>query len=101
MIKKLKLYMIDEKPYLVCLDPIKIGDKVIVTVGGQYPTLVDCSNEQILDLITNPKLTLTRPFKIYLEPDKINLTKQEIQKLEEKDNTLEVVEENGDIKFNL
>jgi hypothetical protein len=39
MVKKLKLFMVDESPYMVSLDPIELGDKAIVTVGGQYPSI--------------------------------------------------------------
>lgn len=101
MIRKVKLFIIDEKPYLVSLDQLQVGDKAIVTVGGQYPSLVECSNEQILELITNSKLTLTKPFKVYQEPEKITLTQTQIENLVENDGILEVTEENGIITYNL
>lgn len=101
MTKKVKLFIIDEKPYLVSLDELKVGDKAVVTVGGQYPSLVECSNEQILDLITNSRLTLTKPFKVYLEPEKITLTQSQIEMLNEGEGVLEVVEENGVITYNI
>lgn len=101
MIKKVKLYMVDEKPYLVSLDKIEVGDKAIVTVGGQYPSLVECGNEQIINLITESKLTLTQAFKIFLEPDKINLTKTQIDKLIEGDGVVELEIEGNNITYNL
>jgi hypothetical protein len=103
MIKKVKLFIVDEKPYLVSLDKLEVGDKAVVTVGGKYPSIVECGNEQIIDLITNSKLTLTQPFKIYMGPEKVNLTKEQIEKLteDESDGVLEVVEENGTITFNV
>jgi len=103
MIKKVKLFIVDEKPYLVSLDKLEVGDKAVVTVGGKYPSIVECGNEQIIDLITNSKLTLTQPFKVYMGPEKVNLTKEQIEKLteDESDGVLEVVEENGTITFNL
>jgi len=86
MIKKVKLFIVDEKPYLVSLDKLEVGDKAVVTVGGKYPSIVECGNEQIIDLITNSKLT-----------------KEQIEKLteDESDGVLEVVEENGIITYNL
>jgi hypothetical protein len=99
MTKKVKLFVVDEKPYLVSLDKIEVGDKIIVTVGGQYPSVVDCANEQILSLVTDSKLTLTQPFKIYMGPEKVNLTQKQIQTLSEGDGVLEVEEENGEVKF--
>ena len=50
MTKKVKLFMIDEKPYLASLDAIEVGDKAIVTVGGQYPSIVECQNEHIFKI---------------------------------------------------
>lgn len=101
MTKKLKLFIVDEKPYLVSLDKIEVGDKVIVTVGGQYPSVVECKNEQTLNLITDSKLTLTQPFKIYLGPEKVNLTSEQIDRLTEGDGILEITDENGVITYNL
>ena len=101
MTKKVKLFMIDEKPYLASLDAINIGDRAIVTVGGQYPSIVECQNEQIVKLITESKLTLTQPFKIFLEPDKITLNNDQIQKLIDGDGVLEVEMENGNITYNI
>ncbi len=42
--QKLKLTILDGKTYIVSLDNIKIVDKGIVTVGGQYPSIVECNN---------------------------------------------------------
>ena len=100
MSKKLKLFIVDEKPYLVSLDKIELGDKVIMTVGGQYPSIIDCKSQQTLSLITDSKLSLNQPFKIFLAPEKITFTKEQIEKLTEGDGVLEVVEENGVLTFN-
>jgi hypothetical protein len=101
MTKKVKLFIVDEKPYLVSLDEIKVGDNVIVTVGGQYPSIVECKNEQILKLITDSKLKLTQPYKIFLEPEKITLNQKEIDNLIESDGVLEIEIEGNEIKYNL
>jgi hypothetical protein len=101
MKKKVKLFIIDEKPYLGSLDKIEIGDNAIVTVGGQYPLVVNCENQMILNLITDSKLTLTQAFKLYQGPEKINLTHEQIEKLIETDGVLEVSEENGTITYDL
>lgn len=101
MTKKVKLFIVDEKPYLASLDEIKVGDKAIVTVGGQYPTLVECENEMTLNLITDSKLKLTQPFKVFQGPDKVTLTSEQIEKLIETDGVLEIIEENGTITYNI
>ena len=51
--QKVKLIMVEEKPYIISLDKIELGDKVIVTVGGQYPSIVNCENETIFNLLTD------------------------------------------------
>jgi len=99
MTKKVKLIMVEEKPYLVSLDKLEVGDTAIVTVGGQYPNIVECPNEQIISLIANSKLTLNQAFKVFLGPEKITLTKSEIEKLTEGDGVLEVEFENNEYKF--
>ena len=101
MTKKLKLYIIDEQPYLVSLDEIQVGDKVVVTVNGQYPSIVDCQTETALNLIKNTKLKLTQGHKIFLGPDKIGLTQEQINKITESDGIVEITEENGEITYNI
>jgi hypothetical protein len=101
MTKKVKLFMVDEKPYLVSLDKIEVGDKAIVTVGGQYPSVVECGNEQIVNLITESKLTLTQAFKIFLTPEKIELTRPQLDKITEGDGVVEVAIDGDNITYNL
>ena len=101
MTKKVKLFMVDEKPYLVSLDKIELGCTAIVTVGGKYPSIVECTNEQIINLITDSKLTLTQPFKVFMGPDKVKLTQEQIDYLSETDGVLEVEIENDVISFNI
>jgi hypothetical protein len=101
MTKKVKLFIVDEKPYLVSLDKIEVGDKAVVTVGGKYPSIVECNTEQILNLITDSRLTLTQGFKIYLEPEKVGLSKDQIERLIETDEVIEITEENGAIIYNI
>ncbi len=78
---KVKLFVIDEKPYLGSNEEIFIGDEAIVTVNGQYPMIVKCENEIVLNLIKEPKLSLTRSFKIHAKPDKLNLTPEDIDRI--------------------
>jgi hypothetical protein len=87
---KVKLIMVEEKPYLVSGEKIQIGDKAIVTVGGQFPSIVECQNEMVLKLITDSKLSLTSAFKIFAEPDYINFQKDQIEKILENDGLVNV-----------
>lgn len=99
MTKKVKLFMVDEKPYLVSLDKLEVGDKAIVTVGGQYPSVVTCENEIIINLITDSKLTLTQTYKVHTEPEKVGLTQKQIDLLQEGDGVLEVEVVDGVVNY--
>ena len=58
MKERVKLIILDEKPYVVSGDEIKLGDEVIITVNGQYPSKVSCENQPVLDLIKNNQAQL-------------------------------------------
>ena len=79
--QKVKLIMVEEKPYIVSLEKIELGDKVIVTVGGQYPSIVECENETVLNLLTGSKLSLTQANKIFMEPENIKFQPEQIEKI--------------------
>ena len=99
--QKVKLIMVEEKPYIVSLDKIELGDKVIVTVGGQYPSIVECENETVLNLLTGSKLSLTQANKIFMEPENIKFQPEQIEKILENDGLMEVEIENGVYKYSL
>jgi hypothetical protein len=99
--QKVKLMMVDNKPYIVSLDKVEIGDKVIVTVGGQYPSIVDCENETVLNLLIGSKLSLTQANKIFMEPEYIKFTSDQIEKIIENGGTLDVELEDGIYKYTL
>jgi hypothetical protein len=93
--------MVEEKPYIVSLEKIELGDKVIVTVGGQYPSIVECENETVLNLLTGSKLSLTQANKIFMEPENIKFQPEQIEKILENDGLMEVEIENGVYKYSL
>lgn len=93
--------MVEDKPYIVSLDEVKVGDKTIVTVGGQYPTFVDCENETILNLLTSSKLSLTQANKIFMEPENLRFTSEQIEKILENGGLLDVELDNGVYKYSL
>ncbi len=99
--QKVKLMMVDERPYVVSLEKIELGDKVIVTVGGQYPSIVECENETVLNLLTESKLSLTQPYKIFMEPEYIRFTNDQIEKIMENEGLLEVELVEGVYQFSL
>lgn len=99
--QKVKLMLVDNKPYVVSLDKVEIGDKVIVTVGGQYPSIVNCDNETIFNLLTESKLSLTQINKIFMEPEYIKFTTEQIEKIIENGGILDVEIEDGVYKYSL
>jgi hypothetical protein len=101
MKQKVKLIMVDEKPYVVSLDKIEIGDKIIVTVGGQYPSILDCSNETVYKIAVENKLTSNQAFKIFMEPENIKFNPEQIEKILENDGLMDVELEEGVYKYSL
>jgi hypothetical protein len=99
--QKVKMIMVDERPYIVSLERPEIGDKAVVTVGGQYPSIVECQNETVLNLLTDSKLSLTQSFKIFMEPEFIKFTQDQIEKIMENDGLLDVELDNGTYKYSL
>jgi hypothetical protein len=101
MKQKVRLIMVENKPYVVSMDKIEIGDNAVITVGGQYPSIVKCENEIILNLLTESKLTLTQAFKIFMEPENIKFTQEQIDKILENDGLMDVIVEEGVYKYSI
>ena len=99
--QKVKLIMVENKPYIVSLDKVQVGDKVIVTVGGQYPSIVECENETVFNLLTDSKLSLTQAYKIFMEPEFIKFQPEQIERILENDGILDVQLEDGIYKYSL
>ena len=99
--QKVKLIMVEEKPFIVSLDQLKLGDKAIVTVGGQYPSIVECANDTVLNLLLDSRLSLTNAYKIFMEPESLKFTSDQIEKILENDGELEVEIDNGVYKYSL
>ncbi len=93
--------MVNEAPYMVTLDRPEIGDTAIVTVGGKYPSVVECENETVLSLLTDSKLTLTQSFKVLMKPNQLNIGPDQLQQIMENDGVMEVEEIEGELKFSL
>ncbi len=101
MKQNVKLIMVDERPFIVSLETLELGDKAIVTVGGQYPSIVECENETVLNLLKGSKLSLTNAYKIFMEPESLRFTSDQIEKILENDGQLEVELDNGMYKYSL
>lgn len=99
--QKVKLIMVDEKPFIVNSEKPQIGDEVIVTVGGQYPSITKLENQIVYDLILNKNHTLTQAFKIFMRPENIQFTKEQIDKVLENQGLMDCVLEDGIYKYSL
>ena len=94
-----KLFMVNRKPYLTIDEDVKVGDNAIVTVGDMYPSLVECKNDDQINLIQNPNTKLTKRYKVVMNPEQINLEETVIQTLSMNDLPVMVEYDNGEIKF--
>jgi hypothetical protein len=99
--QRVKLIMVEEKPYVVSLDKVEIGDKVIVTVNGQYPSIIECNNETIYKIVIENKLSSNQAFKIFMEPENIKFQPEQIEKILENDGLMDVELDNGVYKYSL
>jgi hypothetical protein len=93
--------MVDDQPYIVNLEQPEVGDEVVVTVGGQYPSLVNLENQMVYDLILNKRHTLTQAFKIFMKPENVKFQPEQIEKILENDGIMEVEVDNGIFKYSL
>ena len=99
--QKVKLIMVDEKPYVVSLEKIEIGDNVIVTVAGQHGSLIKCENETIYNLVTQNKLSSNQAYKVFMEPENIKFQPEQIEKILENEGIMDVEFENGVYKYSI
>jgi hypothetical protein len=94
-----KLFLIDEKPYLTVDEDVKVGDKVIVTVGGQYPSLIECKNDDQINLIQKPQTSLTKRHKVVMQPKEMELDEKVLSILRRTERAVSVFYENGEINI--
>ena len=95
MTEALKLFMVKGELYLVSNEKVIIGDKALVTVGDEFPSIVECQNDDQIKLFQESKLSLTRRYKIL---QKVNDIENDLKKhFKDKDGFILVEIENGKI----
>jgi hypothetical protein len=99
MKQNFNLFVVEDKPYLTIDEDVKIGDTVIVTVGGLYPSVIECQNEEQINLFQKPKTSLTKRHKVVVKPEQINLDEETLNSLKLRDSYVSVEFENGEISF--
>ena len=93
-----KLFIVKEEPYLTTDENLVIGDTAIVTVNNRFPTLVECQNQEQINLIQEPKLSMTKRHKVIMKPEKIDLDDETIRAFGNGDGFIIVEVEDGKIK---
>jgi hypothetical protein len=94
-----KLFIVKDEPYFTVDENVVIGDTVIVTVGDQYPSVVECQNDDQIKLIQTPKLSLTKRHKVVMKPSELNLDESITGYLNGEDGMIMVEVENGNFKI--
>jgi hypothetical protein len=92
-----KLFMVDKKPYLTIDEDVKIGDMAIVTVGDMYPSVIECKNDEQINVIQKPKTSSTKRYKVIMKPEDVILEQSIIESLSLNDLPVMVEFENGEI----
>ena len=92
-----KLFMVDKKPYLTIDEEVKIGDMAIVTVGDMYPSVIECKNDEQINVIQKPKTSSTKRYKVIMKPEDVTLEQSIIESLSLNDLPVMVEFENGEI----
>jgi len=93
-----KIFVVQNEPYLTINEDVKVGDKAIVTVNDMYPTLVECQNEDQINIFQKPKTSMTKRYKVVMMPDKLELDNEILNLLSEKEGPLTVTYQDGEIK---
>ncbi len=93
-----KIFVVKNEPYLTIDEDVKIGDNAIITVVELYPTLVECQNEEQINLFQKPKTSMTKRHKVVMMPDKLELDDDVLNLLSERDEPLTVTYQDGVIK---
>jgi hypothetical protein len=80
-----KLFFVSRKPYLTIDEDVKVGDRAIVSVSDLYPTLVECMNEDQINIFQKPKTSSTKRYKVVYDENNYNFDKELISSLMEKE----------------
>lgn len=94
-----KLFIINKKPYLTIDEDVKIGDNAIVAVSDMYATLIECKNDEQINLIQKPQTSLTKRYKVVLMPEEVKLEESLLNSLIINESPVLVEYENGEINI--
>jgi hypothetical protein len=97
MEKVYNLFFIKNEPYLTIDENVKVGDTAIITVNNMFPTLVECQNDEQINLFQNPITKSTKRHKVIKKSNDINLSSDIIEKYKDSNESILVKIENEDI----
>ena len=88
-----------DEPGISILNKVVIGDTAIVTVGEQFPSVVECKNDEQIKLIQDSKLSLTKRHKVVMKPSELDLDESITGYLNGEDGMIMVEVEDGNFKI--
>ena len=94
-----KLFIVRQEPYLAVDEDVNVGDLAIVTVNDEYPSIVECKNEEQIRLFQESKLSLTKRYKVVMKPNELDLDDSITDYLDGKDGMIMVEVEDGNFKI--
>ena len=97
--ERFKLFHKDDEYFLTKDEDVVIGDTAIVTVNDLYPTVVQCQNEDQINLFQNSKLKSTKRYKVVEKISKILFDNETNSLLQEKEGAVIVEYNDGQIKI--
>jgi len=97
--ERFKLFYKNEEYFLTKDEDVIIGDTAIVTVNDLFPSVVECQNEDQINIIQKPLTKSTKRYKV-VERLKTDSFDEKINKLlQEKEGAVVVEYNDGEIKI--
>jgi hypothetical protein len=99
MTEKFKLFYKNEEYFLTKDEDVIVGDTAIVTVNDLFPSVVECQNEDQINIFQKPLTKSTKRYKV-VEKLKMNSFDEKTNKLlQEKEGAVVVEYNDGEIKI--
>lgn len=96
---KYKLFEVNNEIYFTVDENVKIGDKAIVSMGDMFPTLIECSNDEQIKIIQEPKTSMTKRYKVVEQPEKCEVGKDILDLITETKKGVLVTYENNKLSL--
>jgi hypothetical protein len=97
--ERFKLFYKNDEYFLTKDEDVVIGDTAIVTVSDLYPTVVECQNDDQINLFQKPRLNSTKRYKVVHKISKIVFDDKTNDLLQQKEGVVIVEYQDGEIKI--